>query len=68
MVEVMRTLKLRELEAAIERRKALLGLSGDDYVLPNSGEYRSPEKRELLRAIAEESARQGKRPAFPGKY
>ncbi len=68
MVEVMRTLKLRELEAAIERRKALLGLFGNDYVLPNCGEYRLPEKRDLLRAITEESAGQGKQPAFSGKY
>jgi hypothetical protein len=58
----------RRIRVAIERRKALLGLSGDDYVLPNSGEYRAPEKRELLWAIAEESVRQGKRPALPGKY
>ncbi|MBV8190845.1 MAG: hypothetical protein JOY64_03645 [Alphaproteobacteria bacterium] len=64
----MRTLKLSDLAAVIERRKALLGLSGNDYVLPNTGEFRSPEKRDLLRAIAEESAEQGKPPAFRSEF
>jgi len=61
-------MKLSELGASIERRKALLGLSGTDYVLPNSGDYRSQEKRELLRFIERSAAEQGARPAFSGRY
>jgi hypothetical protein len=65
---MMRILKLSELAAHIERRKAQLGLSGDDYVLPNSGNFRTPEKRDLLRAIAEESAEQGTLPRFRSEF
>jgi hypothetical protein len=64
----MRILKLSELTAHIERRKAELGLSGDDYVLPNSGNFRTAEKRDLLRAIAEESAEQGTLPRFHSEF
>ena len=64
----MRILKLSELQAHIERRKAQLGLSGADYVMPNSGKFRSLEKRDLLRAIAEESAEQGKPPRFRSEF
>jgi hypothetical protein len=63
----MRTLKLNELAGSIERRKAQLGISGDDYVLPNSGLYRSPEKRALLQAIERGSAEQGLAPAFASR-
>lgn len=49
----MRTVKLKDLAASIERRKAELGLQGYDYVAPNSGKYRTPEKRALLEAIAQ---------------
>lgn len=63
----MRMITVRELEERIERRKALWGLSGKDYVLPNSGAKRTPEKRELLRALASNAARQGRRPAFGTK-
>ena len=52
----MKVTKLADLAASIERRKAQLGLSGYDYVQPNSGAYRTPEKRELLRAIEQSFA------------
>jgi hypothetical protein len=67
MVEVMRTVKLADLAALIERRKAQLGLSGYDYVRPNSGRYRSPEKRDLLRAIERSAAEQRKLPVFQSR-
>jgi hypothetical protein len=51
LVDIMRILKLEELAASIERRKVQLGISGYDYVMPNSGQYRSPEKRALLEVI-----------------
>ncbi len=64
----MPTLTLRELEARIERRKAQLRLEGDDYVRANSGANRSEEKRELLRAIAENATERGRQPAFGAQY
>ncbi len=63
----MRVVTVRQLEERIERRKALCGLSGNDYVLPNSGAKRTREKRELLRALALNAARRGRRPAFDAK-
>lgn len=47
---------LDDLEKSIERRKAELGLAGDRYVMPNSSEARTPEKRELLRLLADMAA------------
>jgi hypothetical protein len=52
----MRVVTLNDLEASIERRKAELGLVGDSYVMPNSGQARTAEKRELLRILAAEAA------------
>ena len=60
----MRRMKIEDLEAAIDRRKAILGFSGDGYVLPNSGANRTDEKRELLRLIQAAAAESGKEPAF----
>lgn len=53
----MKYVTLEELERRIERRKAELGFTGDDYVRPNSGERRSPEKRALLLAIQKTAER-----------
>ncbi len=38
-------------QQSLARRKAELGFAGTDYVLPNSGLSRTPEKRALLRAM-----------------
>ncbi|MBS0220036.1 MAG: hypothetical protein JSR91_04760 [Proteobacteria bacterium] len=46
---------LRDLETRIERRKAEMGFVGARYVMPNSGEARTSEKRELLRALNAEA-------------
>jgi len=59
---------LKQLEAQIERKKGVLSLSGDKYVLPNSGVKRTPQKRDLLRALALNAARQGRRPTFKARY
>ena len=56
--------KIKDLELEIERRKASLGFSGDDYVLPNSGANRTNEKRELLRLLQIAAARNGRKPTF----
>ena len=60
----MNRVRLEELEKALDRRKAELGFSGGEYVLPNSGANRTAEKRELLEAIRDAASRAGKRPAF----
>lgn len=36
--------------------EAELGFVGGGYVVPNSGEARTPEKRDLLRMLAAEAA------------
>jgi hypothetical protein len=56
--------KIKDLELEIERRKASLGVPGDDYVLPNSGANRTNEKRELLRLIQIAAARNGRKPTL----
>ncbi len=60
----MKRVRLEELEKTLDRRKAELGFSGDQYVLPNSGANRTAEKRELLEAIRDTASRAGKTPAF----
>lgn len=68
MGNIMQILTIGELEARIERRKAQLGITGDGYVLANSGANRSDEKRELLRALAVRAAEQGRSPAFEAQF
>lgn len=63
----MNRVRLEELEKALERRKAELGFSGDQYVLPNSGTNRTAEKRELLQAILDTASGAGKTPVFMSK-
>lgn len=60
----MRRISLDQLEESIDRQKAALGLSGDSYVLSNSGTNRTDEKRDLLRALALNAAEQGRMPVF----
>ncbi|WP_412558569.1 hypothetical protein [Thalassospira sp. MIT1370] len=64
----MRRTTLKELGQSIERKKAELGYSGQDYVARNSGEYRTESKRALLRNIAAAAAERGKEPPFKAKY
>ncbi len=64
----MQALTIRDLEARIERRKAEWGLEGDDYVRANTGANRSEEKRELLRALAQNATDRGHQPAFEARY
>lgn len=60
----MNRVRLEELEKALDRRKAELGFSGGQYVLPNGGASRTAEKRELLEAIRDAASRAGRKPAF----
>ena len=47
----MISMTFEEQQRSLERRKAEFGFTGNDYVLPNSGANRTPEKRALLRAM-----------------
>jgi hypothetical protein len=64
----MPIVKLSDLEKTIERRKAEKGLAGGGYVMPNSGQARTPEKRELLRMIAAKAKERGLSPPFKANY
>lgn len=59
---------LKEMSARIEKRKAELGLVGNNYVPKNSGLRRTPEKRALLQWIKDECERKGKKPPFDANF
>lgn len=54
----------RELAARLEA----LGYTGNDYVMPNSGVSRTPEKRALLKALAEAARAEGVEPPFKANF
>jgi hypothetical protein len=60
----MNPIGFEDFENALERRKADLGFTGAGYVLPNSGETRTLEKRELLRLIEAAADARGVEPIF----
>jgi hypothetical protein len=41
----------------LEERKKALGYAGNDFVMPNSGVSRTPEKRALLKQLADMAGR-----------
>lgn len=49
---------------ALARRKAVLGIVGQEYVAPNSGARRTASKRQLLRTIEREARSRGTTPHF----
>lgn len=55
---------LAEQAAFLARRKAELGITGNDFVLANSGRRRTEAKRELLEVIEREARAQGLEPRF----
>jgi hypothetical protein len=57
-------IKLSEYERQLERRKAALGISGQDYVRRNSGQFRTAAKRELLRRLYDRIRAEGIAPRF----
>jgi hypothetical protein len=66
----MRTVRFHELVAQIDARKAELGIAetpADVEALRNKGGRRTPEKRELLRRVAERARLAGKLPV-PGYW
>jgi hypothetical protein len=61
----MRILKLREEAERIEARRRDLGLDEARFAAArNQGAARTPAKRQLLRAIADEARRQGRSAPF----
>ena len=63
-----RVVRLEDYERGLEKRQRTLGYTGDDFVAPNSGASRAPEKRELLRTLAEAARKSGREPAFKANY
>lgn len=57
-------ISLEEKARFIAKRKEELGIIGYDYVAPNSGSRRTPEKIELLRTIEREARAHGRVPRF----
>jgi len=64
----MKTIKLEEYSAWLEKRTAELGLTGNDYVLKNSGKYRTPEKRALLQSIYDQCKLKEQEPPFNANF
>ena len=64
----MTTIDLEDFEKWLERRLAALGWTGRDYVMPNSGLNRTPDKRALLRAIADAAAERGLERPFKADF
>ncbi len=64
----MKTVRLDDFERRQDRRKAELGITGRDFVRPNSGVARTPEKRALLRALADSARAAGRAPRFSANY
>ena len=60
----MPKMTLKDLEDWIEKRKKDLGLSGNGYVMANSGVNRTLEKRKLLDTINQNANRYGRIPPF----
>ncbi|HWB50604.1 MAG TPA: hypothetical protein VG651_15955 [Stellaceae bacterium] len=64
----MKLTSLEDQAAVIEEWKRRNGVSGRDYVPPNSGLHRSLSKRHLLRAMAEDAQKHRRKAVFPAKY
>jgi hypothetical protein len=64
----MISMTFEEQQESLERRKAELGLTGTDYVLPNSGVSRTPEKRALLRAMKQAADERGVELPFKASF
>jgi hypothetical protein len=52
---------------SLARRRRRLGLA-DRPTTPNSGKFRTPNKRALLMRIAERARAQGRSPHFPANF
>jgi hypothetical protein len=59
---------LEQQAAHLAKRKAELGYVGLDYVASNPGLRRKPEKRSLLRRLADLARQRGGAPKFKGHF
>jgi hypothetical protein len=64
----MKRTTLEQQARVIDDWKRQNGVTGRDYVPVNSGAARTPSKRELLRAITKDAAKNGRAPTFPAKF
>ena len=64
----MKRIGLKDYERGLEARKAARGFAGFDFVRPNSGATRTPEKRILLRKLADIARRQSRKPRFKANF
>ena len=64
----METIDIRDLERWLVSRKRELGITGNNFIPRNDGTRRTQSKRELLKAIADSAAEQGRQPPFPAKF
>lgn len=67
-VKAVNTIRLEDFERGLEQRKAALGYTGRDFVLPNSGETRTPEKRSLLARLFAILTSEGRVSRFSAKF
>ncbi len=64
----MKRMTLEDQARVIEDWKRRNGVSGRDYVPVNGGSHRTPSKRGMLRALAEDAENNGRAPVFPAKF
>lgn len=65
----MRVVDLKEWAAELEERKRALGIDRARFeAARNNGTRRTPEKRALLQALADEARRQGRKPSFEANF
>lgn len=63
-----RIVRLEDYERRLEERKKALGYTGNDFVMPNSGVSRTPQKRALLKELADLAYASGRGPRFKANY
>jgi hypothetical protein len=63
----MKTVNFKDFERALDQRKAEKGYVGKDFVRVNSGIFRTPEKKAVLRAL-ERASKKGNKSDFITMY
>lgn len=64
----MRKITIEEQKDWLERRKAELGISGDNFAPSNNGKRRTASKRALLDELRELAERDGQEPPFKANF
>ncbi len=63
-----RVVRFEDYERELEERLRALGYTGNDFVMPNSGVSRTPEKRALLKTLADMARASGREPPFKANF